>query len=90
MGAGDAGDKLINVARGLRATQQIALDLGATGLADCRELRVGLDTFRGRLHVEVACHGYNGLDDFLGARTRDDVLDEGAVDLDLVEGEAGR
>src|SRR5689334_5000115 len=73
---------------GNRRAEQIALHLRAAELAQELALPFLLDAFGGRRHVAGFRNVDHGLDDRGRSVPVADVLDEGAVDLDLVEGEA--
>jgi hypothetical protein len=48
------------------------------------------DAFRGGYHVEALGEAGHGMHDGKGLGSIREVLDEGAIDLDLVEGEAAQ
>src|SRR4051812_9907055 len=68
----------------VRSRDQITLDLVAAFRAQSLELLGRLDTFGQYRHAEAVAETDHRADDRARLRTRD-VLDEAAVDLDLVE-----
>src|SRR5688500_14083129 len=69
-----------------RAAEQITLRLAAALLADQLQLIRGLYTFRRRHHPEAGAEDCNRPDNGESSGFLGGISDEGAVDLDLVEG----
>ena len=70
--------------------EQIALRLHAALGAQDLELLLGLDAFGGGDHAEARAEAHHGADDGDAIVLLAQFADEGAVDLDLVEGEAAQ
>src|SRR6201995_1485712 len=77
-------------ARRPRRAEQIALHLRAAFGAEDAGLLVGPPAFRNRDHTEIFAEARHRADDGDAVVLASELLDEGAVDLDLVEGEAAQ
>src|SRR4029450_6693147 len=80
-------DDAFEMADRVGPADQIALNLVAALGAQGFELLGGLDPFRHHRHAEAVAESDHRADDRLRLRIADHVVDEAAVDLDLVEGE---
>src|SRR5260370_22439156 len=85
--APEARDEAERLGGRARRACQIALHFGAAGAPHDVELLFGLDAFRGRLDAETRAKAGDRPNDDRAVTVAVDVLDEGAVDLDLVERE---
>jgi hypothetical protein len=72
----------------LRFAEKEPLHFGATLRFHSIPLFCGLHAFGGRYDAEAVGHRSHSPNDVQRAAAFSDVLDEGAIDLDLVEGEA--
>ena len=70
-----------------RRREQKSLDEKNVALRQARQLRIRLDAFRDDVDVELSREKRDRLDDRLRLRRIGDLLDEGAIDLQLLDGE---
>jgi hypothetical protein len=66
------------------------LGLGAAHPLQEVEFALGFDAFSGRFHPEAACKLYNSPDDRPGVFLGRKIVDEHAIDLDLVKWEVSQ
>src|SRR6516165_5020948 len=85
---GRYAEQSFDVGGRLRRAEQVTLHLGAAEPAQQLALRLGLDAFGRRRHVERGGNVHHGLHDRRGTVGFGNVADKAAVDLDLVEREA--
>ena len=67
-----------------------ALDVGTAEIANPLELLLGFDALGRRCHAEIVGKARDRMNDGVRLRIVTEPLDEAAVDLDLVEGEAAQ
>src|SRR5262245_25092523 len=84
------GEELPDLIRRPRVAEQITLHLGAADRLQRLHLLLGFHAFRGRRHVEAFCQSGDSIHDRKRFCTIGKILDERAVDLDLVEGETAK
>src|SRR5262245_31384325 len=81
---------LDDLSRRLGLAEEVALHFGAADILQRLHLLLSLDAFRGRHHVEALCEPRNRVHDRKRLGRARDILNERAIDLDLVERKAAQ